>query len=58
MSHDKAIHPKDLPKPRQDADTRQPEEFIDKSSVRKDEEELPKDVKQQDQPAEPTPRNQ
>lgn len=46
---DKAISLKDLPKPQQDRDTKQPEEFINKSSVRKDEADLQSiDMKRQE----------
>ncbi len=58
MDADKSIHPKDLPRPHQDADTKQAEEFVDKSSVRKDENDVPaKDVQRPNDDA-PRERNQ
>lgn len=55
-----AINIKDLPLPPQDVDTQQPEEFIDKSSIRKDENDLPQKEKENfsEQEEKPTPRNQ
>lgn len=41
MSEDKSIKREDLPMPQQKTDTQQPEEFIDKSSIRKDENDVP-----------------
>ena len=41
MSNDKSINPRDLPQPRKESDTQQPEEFVDKSSVHKDENKTP-----------------
>lgn len=56
--HDKAISLKDLPKPQQDTDTKQPEEFIDESSVRKNEADLSSTDTKQQEAEKPDPRNQ
>lgn len=41
MDEDKSIAPGSLPVPRQNTDTKQAEEYVDKSSVRKDENDVP-----------------
>ncbi len=57
MGADKSIQIKDLPKPLQDTDTKQAEEFVDKSSIRKDENDIPeKDLTPRED--EPRQRNQ
>lgn len=58
MKEDKSIHPKDLPRPQQDADTKQAEEFIDKNAERKDQGDVPEKDLQRRRDDAPRGRNQ